>query len=95
MVAVERRAYSFGLFTAGYGVFWFLGSAAIGILYDVSLPATIAFCLAAELAAVPFFLLVAPSHPSAGAPPDGYRNGAGNTPFSPLIGVQNTSIICD
>ena len=34
MVRPERRASAFGLFTAGYGVFWFLGSAAIGILYD-------------------------------------------------------------
>ena len=31
MVAVQRRASAFGLFTAGYGVFWFLGSAVIGI----------------------------------------------------------------
>ncbi len=30
MVPVDRRASAFGLFTAGYGVFWFLGSAAIG-----------------------------------------------------------------
>lgn len=58
MVPAERRASAFGLFTAGYGVFWFLGSAAIGILYDISLPATIAFCVAAELAAVPVFIWV-------------------------------------
>jgi MFS family permease len=58
MVPAERRASAFGLFTVGYGVFWFLGSAAIGILYDISLPATIAFCVAAELAAVPFFVWV-------------------------------------
>ena len=58
MVPIERRASAFGLFTAGYGVFWFLGSAAIGFLYDVSLPATIAFCTAAELAAVPIFIWV-------------------------------------
>jgi MFS family permease len=69
MVAVERRAYAFGLFTAGYGVFWFLGSAIIGLLYDVSLPATIAFCLVAELAAVPFFLRVARSRSSIKAGP--------------------------
>lgn len=33
MVPSQRRASAFGLFTAGYGIFWFLGSAAIGILY--------------------------------------------------------------
>jgi len=41
--------------TAGYGVFWFLGSTAIGLLYERSLGATIAFCVAMELAAVPVF----------------------------------------
>jgi hypothetical protein len=40
-------------------LFWFLGSAAIGILYDTSLPATIAFCMAAQLAAAPIFIWVA------------------------------------
>jgi MFS family permease len=58
MVSLERRASAFGLFTAGYGVCWFLGSAAIGILYDLSLPSTIAFCVVAELAAVPVFAWV-------------------------------------
>jgi MFS family permease len=58
MVPAERRASAFGLFTAGYGVFWFLGSAVIGILYDVSLPATVTFCVLAEFAAVPIFVLV-------------------------------------
>jgi MFS family permease len=58
MVPAERRASAFGLFTAGYGVFWFLGSAAIRILYDVSLPATVAFCVLAEFAAVPIFVRV-------------------------------------
>jgi hypothetical protein len=39
-------------------VFWFLGSAAIGLLYDLSLPLMIAFCVVAELAAVPIFIWV-------------------------------------
>ena len=58
MVPAQRRASAFGLFTAGYGVFWFLGSAVIGLLYDVSLPATVAFCVLAQLAAVPIFIWV-------------------------------------
>jgi MFS family permease len=58
MVPVARRASAFGLFTAGYGVSWFLGSAAIAILYDRSVPATVAFCVAAELLAIPMFLWV-------------------------------------
>ncbi len=58
MVAPQRRASAYGLFTAGYGIFWFLGSAAIGLLYSLSLPLTIAFCLLAEGAALPIFLVV-------------------------------------
>ena len=56
MVPVQRRASAFGLFTAVYGTAWFLGSAAIGILYDISVPATVVFCVAAELAALPVFI---------------------------------------
>ncbi len=58
MAPVQRRASAYGLFTAGYGVFWFLGSAVLGILYGVSLPALIAFSLVAELAAIPLFFVV-------------------------------------
>jgi MFS family permease len=58
MVPAQRRASAYGLFTAGYGVCWFLGSAVIGILYDISLPAVIAFSLVVELAAIPLFILV-------------------------------------
>ena len=58
MVPAERRASAYGLFTAGYGVFWFIGSAVMGVLYDHSIVATIVFCAATQLAAVPVFLLV-------------------------------------
>ena len=58
MVSVRRRASAFGTFTASYGVFWFLGSAVIGILYDASVPAVIAFCMITQLAAVPVFIWI-------------------------------------
>lgn len=58
MIAASRRAFAFGLFTAAYGIFWFVGSAVIGILYDLSLPTMIAFCIATQLAAVPIFMWV-------------------------------------
>jgi len=68
MVPVQRRASAYGVFTAGYGVAWFLGSAAIGILYDLSIAATIAFCVVLELAAVPIFVLVARERRGRNAP---------------------------
>lgn len=58
MVQPQRRASVYGLFTAGYGVSWFLGSAMLGILYDLSIPALIIFAMAAEFAALPLFLAV-------------------------------------
>ena len=56
---VERRASAYGLFTAGYGVAWFAGSALIGFLYDRSLAVTVGACIALELAAIPFFVVAA------------------------------------
>ena len=58
MVPVNRRASAYGVFNGAYGLFWFLGSAVMGILYDVSLPALITFSVIAQLAAVPILLLV-------------------------------------
>lgn len=55
MVAREKRASAYGLFTAGYGISWFLGSALIGILYDISLHTMILVCVVLALAAIPFF----------------------------------------
>jgi MFS family permease len=57
MVAPDKRASAYGLFTAAFGIAWFLGSVVIGVLYDHSITATVVFCVAAELLAVPFFLL--------------------------------------
>jgi MFS-type transporter involved in bile tolerance (Atg22 family) len=37
MVPRDRRATGYGIFNTGFGLFWFLGSALMGILYDVSL----------------------------------------------------------
>ncbi len=58
MVPADRRPSAYGLFTGTYGIFWFVGSAIIGILYDHSIPSVIAFCVIAELAAIPLFLKV-------------------------------------
>ncbi len=64
MVPQARRASAFGLFTAGYGVFWFIGSAAIGFLYDRSVAWAMGFCVVTQLAAIPFFIWVAAHQPA-------------------------------
>ncbi len=58
MVPAQRRPSAFGLFTAGYGIAWFAGSAVMGFLYDHSVTAVVIFCLVLQLAAIPVFLKV-------------------------------------
>ena len=58
MVPQQRRPSAYGIFTGVYGVFWFLGSVIIGRLYDVSLPALLAFSVATQLVAIPIFIVV-------------------------------------
>ena len=58
MVPVARRPSAYGVFSAAYGIFWFLGSAAIGFLYDVSTQAAVVFCVATGVASLPFFFAV-------------------------------------
>jgi MFS family permease len=62
MVSRDKRATAYGIFNTGYGVFWFMGSAFIGILYDFSIPFLIAFSVAAQLASVPLLLMVKKGH---------------------------------
>lgn len=58
MVSADRRATAYGIFNAGFGVFWFLGSALMGILYDMSIFSLTLFSVLAQLASLPLFLLV-------------------------------------
>jgi predicted MFS family arabinose efflux permease len=53
IVPPERRSTAFGVFDTGFGIAWFLGSAAMGLLYDVSVPAVVLFSAVLQLAALP------------------------------------------
>jgi len=57
MVPAGRRGTAYGVFNAGYGISWFLGSALIGILYDVSVAWLVVFSVSAQLAAVPILVV--------------------------------------
>ncbi len=48
MVPLERRGAAFGLFTSGYGLAWFFGSAVMGLLYDLSLRGLVIFSVATQ-----------------------------------------------
>lgn len=57
MIPVNKRGSAYGVFNAGYGLFWFLGSAIMGMFYDISIPGLIAFSVITQLVSVPFFIL--------------------------------------
>jgi predicted MFS family arabinose efflux permease len=63
MVPEHARARAYGVFTAIYGIAWFVGSAAMGLLYDVSLTALVVLAVAAELAALLPLMLAIGSRP--------------------------------
>jgi MFS family permease len=58
MISPDRRAFAYGLFTGVYGTAWVLGSIVVGVLITVSPVGLVAFCVACELAAIPFILAV-------------------------------------
>ncbi len=62
LVPAGRRATGYGFFNAAYGLAWFLGSALMGFLYDVSPIGLVAFSVLAQLAAIPL-LFVASRRP--------------------------------
>ena len=57
MVSANKRGTAYGVFNAGYGLFWFLGSAVMGKLYDISVPMLIIFSVIAQLASIPLFVM--------------------------------------
>lgn len=56
VVSMNKRGSAFGALNAVYGVLWFAGSAAMGVLYDYSLTALVVFGILAQLAAAGMFL---------------------------------------
>lgn len=58
MSPAARRGSAFGIFNMSFGIFWFAGSALMGVLYDVSIPSLVAFSMVVQLLAIPLMLLV-------------------------------------
>jgi hypothetical protein len=59
---VARRGTAYGVFNTGYSLLWFAGSALIGVLYGVALPALIVFSVVAQLLAVLLLFQVSRGH---------------------------------
>lgn len=58
MVPINKRSSAYGVFNTGYGIFWFLGSFLMGVLYDISIPALVIFSMLIQLIAVPLLWFV-------------------------------------
>ncbi|MDD4369730.1 MAG: MFS transporter [Anaerostipes sp.] len=56
MVPKASRATGYGIFECSFGVFWFLGSWLLGVLYDISIPAMIIVSVLAQLLSIPFYI---------------------------------------
>ena len=56
MVPKTSRATGYGIFELAFGVFWFLGSWLLGVLYDISIPIMIGVSMITQLSAIPFYL---------------------------------------
>jgi MFS family permease len=52
LVPTNRLGFAFGVFNTGYGVFWFVGSALMGFLYDMSVSTVIVFSVISQLISV-------------------------------------------
>jgi predicted MFS family arabinose efflux permease len=57
VIAPQKRSTAFGLFDTGYGVAWFLGSAAMGLLYEKSILAVAILSVILQLAALPILVV--------------------------------------
>jgi MFS family permease len=64
LVSADRRGSAYGIFDTTFGVFWSVGSAAMGLLYGYSLTALVIFSVVAQLSSVPLLLSVRRNRPS-------------------------------
>lgn len=58
----QNRASGYGIFEFSFGVFWFLGSWLMGVLYDFSMPLLILVSIVGQLAAIPLYLVSTRQH---------------------------------
>jgi MFS family permease len=58
LVPQSRRGLGYGIYSTAFGVLWFLGSAATGVLYVISIPLMIAASVSVQFVAVFIFIYI-------------------------------------
>jgi MFS-type transporter involved in bile tolerance (Atg22 family) len=58
LVPIERRGSAYGIFNTLYGLSLFIGSAAMGFLYEVSITYILVFAVVMELVAIPTLFMI-------------------------------------
>jgi MFS family permease len=58
MVQMNKRATAYGILNIWFGISWFLGSALMGFLYDVSLLSLMIFSMGIQLVSIPILIAV-------------------------------------
>lgn len=58
LVQMDKRGTAYGILNIWFGIAWFLGSALMGFLYDISTLALVIFSMSIQLAAVPILFAV-------------------------------------
>lgn len=52
MININKRGFAYGIFNTAYGISWFIGSALIGVLYDLSINYLVLFSVFTQLVAL-------------------------------------------
>lgn len=58
MIPPNKRGSAYGIYSTAFGIFWFFGTALMGILYTYSVQATVVFSIGAQLAGVAVLIQV-------------------------------------
>ncbi|MCX5874199.1 MAG: MFS transporter [Deltaproteobacteria bacterium] len=61
LVPTNRLGFAYGLFNLCYGLFWFLGSVSMGVLYDTSVNMLIVFSVGIQVISIPLIVLASKS----------------------------------
>ena len=57
IVPKRSRATGYGIFECSFGIFWFLGSWILGVLYDTNITAMVVISVVAQLMSIPLYFL--------------------------------------